>query len=414
MIKVLWWSDFMCATGFGNVSEEIVTRLHATGKYEFTIIAINYTGEPYNVPSSPYYKFKDIPIFASVGDIFNVHRFKDQLLRADYDVLFIQQDPFNMVPHADDILRAKLVKQSQYILYFPIDSDDMHPCWVTYGVNAADFPVTYTNYGKRVVKKYDRKAKVKAAYIGVDTNVYYPLEHKDRVALRRGLFNAKPKDFLMLNIGTNQRRKDLTRTIFAWMEVQKRVPSAKLLLHTNQKNEVTHGHHLEGVINMHVPEKLRDRIIFPRSEIPKWRMRQVIGACDVLISTSQGEGWGMPVTEAMACKVPVVVPRHTSFEEIVGPGEERGYLADTSNYFMLQHDFERRRPVTDMDSLVSKIMEVRDKPGKTARKVNAAYSWVKENCDWDKICVWWDKLFTQAYKQSYRGRNDKPKRKKAK
>lgn len=399
MIKVLWWSDFMCATGFGNVAEEIVTRLYATGRYEFTIVAINHLGEPHNVPSSPYYKFKDIPIFASVSDIYNVHRFKEQLLRADYDVVFVQQDPFNMVPHTGDILRAKLAKQSQYILYFPIDSDDMHPSWVTHGAVPADFPVTYTKYGARIVRKY-AKAKIHTAYIGVDTNVYNPLTPKERAGCRRKLFGAKPKDFLMLNISTNQRRKDLTRSIFAWMEVQKRVPSAKLIMHTNQKNETTHGHHLEGVINMYVPEKLRSRIIFPRGEMPKESMREAIGACDVLISTSQGEGWGMPVTEAMACKVPVVVPRHTSYEEIVGPAEERGYLSDTNNYFMLQHDFERRRPVADLDSLVSKIMQVRNNPRKTAKKVKAAHTWVKENCDWDKICRWWDRLFTKAYNQS--------------
>lgn len=404
MIKVLWWSDFMCATGFGNVAEEIVTRLHATGKYEFTIVAINHLGEPYNVPTSPYYKFKDIPIFASVGDIHNVYRFKEQLIKADYDVIFVQQDPYNMVPHMEAILRAKLAKQAKYILYSPIDSDDLHPCWVDLGFKAADYPVVYTKYGARIVKSHDPGLAVRTAYIGVDTEVYSPLTAKERTASRRKLFDAGPKDFLMLNISTNQRRKDLPRSIFTWREVRKRIPSAKLVIHTNQKNEVQNGYHLEGVIEMHVPENLRDRIIFPRGEFPKSRMREVIGACDVLISTSQGEGWGMPITEAMACKVPVVVPRHTSFEEIVGRAGTRGYLAETENYFMLQHDLERCRPIASLDSLVRAVRFVHDDKKGTRRRVNAAYRWVKENCDWDKICVWWDKLFTEAYKKSGSGR----------
>jgi glycosyltransferase involved in cell wall biosynthesis len=34
---------------------------------------------------------------------------------------------------------------------------------------------------------------------------------------------------------------------------------------------------------------------------------------DVLISTSQGEGWGLQVSEAMACGVPCIVPRWAAF-----------------------------------------------------------------------------------------------------
>ena len=34
-IKVLWWSDFLRHTGFGNVAEEIVSRLQKTGKYAY-------------------------------------------------------------------------------------------------------------------------------------------------------------------------------------------------------------------------------------------------------------------------------------------------------------------------------------------------------------------------------------------
>ena len=60
MIKVLWYGDFLRASGFGNVSEEIISRL--MDRYDFTVFAVNYFGDPYNIESSPYYRFRDIPV----------------------------------------------------------------------------------------------------------------------------------------------------------------------------------------------------------------------------------------------------------------------------------------------------------------------------------------------------------------
>ena len=39
-------------------------------------------------------------------------------------------------------------------------------------------------------------------------------------------------------------------------------------------------------------------------------------AADLYLTTSLGEGWGLGVTEAMACHTPVAMPRHTSLAEI--------------------------------------------------------------------------------------------------
>jgi glycosyltransferase involved in cell wall biosynthesis len=400
MIKVLWWSDFMCNTGFGNVAEAIVTRLQATGKYDFNIVAINYHGEPYNVPASPYYKFRDIPIYASVGDIHNVYRFKEQLEKADYDVLFVQQDPFNMVPHMEPIVNARRTKIFKYVLYSPIDSYDLHPCWVSNGLRVADFPVVYTNFGVDVVRRYDKRLKVQAIYIGTDTNVYYPLTAEERIRARERWFEADQNDFILLNINTNQRRKDLPRTIFTWREVQKKIPSAKLCLHTNQVDEWANGYSLRGVINMYVPEYLHNRIIFPSGQIPQKCMREVIGAADVFLSTSMGEGWGMPVTEAMACMTPVVVPKHTSYVETVGANEERGFLADNEGFFMLQNDLERKRPVASLESLVECVLRVKNEPEEAKRRSVAALEWIKTACNWDKIVERWDALFTVAGNQA--------------
>jgi len=46
-IKILGWFDYACATGFANVSSNIMRELEKTGRYEIDVIGINYDGSPY-------------------------------------------------------------------------------------------------------------------------------------------------------------------------------------------------------------------------------------------------------------------------------------------------------------------------------------------------------------------------------
>ena len=42
-------------------------------------------------------------------------------------------------------------------------------------------------------------------------------------------------------------------------------------------------------------------------------MRELLGSVDAFVLASRGEGWGLPVAEAMSMAIPVVVPNHTGF-----------------------------------------------------------------------------------------------------
>ena len=40
-------------------------------------------------------------------------------------------------------------------------------------------------------------------------------------------------------------------------------------------------------------------------------MRNLLASADAFVLASRGEGWGLPVAEAMSMALPVVVPNHT-------------------------------------------------------------------------------------------------------
>jgi glycosyltransferase involved in cell wall biosynthesis len=401
-IKVFWYSDFLCPTGFGNVAEEIVHRLYKTGKYEFTVLGINFKGEPYHLPDSPYFHLKNIPVHPAEyrGDILGQQRLINFLASTDIDLLFVLQDTFNMAQLAKPLQALRAAKKYKHIYYFPVDGD-LTSDWVNNSIKIADYPVAYTKYGVSQVKKYT-DIELPIIYHGVDTDTFYPLNKKERDKFRKMYLKASPSDFVITNVNRNTVRKDFPRTIITWLQLRKEFKNVKLYLHADVKDHV--GYDLARFIKQHVPSILENDIIYPDPEfmkklsMPKKAMRSIYGMSDAVISTSLGEGWGLSTTEAMACMVPVVMPKHTSMVEIIGSKCERGYLASCSNFCVLQqHDNYQLRPMVDVDDMVRQIRSIITQPEVAAAKTEQAYKWVKANCDWDKIAKKWDSIFTEAY-----------------
>ena len=73
-----------------------------------------------------------------------------------------------------------------------------------------------------------------------------------------------------------------------------------------------------GIDDMTLREKLNDKSS-SRSEL-----RNMLHFSDAFVLTTRGEGWGLPIAEAMSMRLPVVVPN------VLGPmsyvNEENGYI----------------------------------------------------------------------------------------
>ena len=59
-------------------------------------------------------------------------------------------------------------------------------------------------------------------------------------------------------------------------------------------------------------------------------------------------------------------------------------------------DYERMRPITNVDDAVKKLIWVYDNPEKTEHIKERAYQWV-QNLGWEAISKKWDELFTDVY-----------------
>ncbi len=118
------------------------------------------------------------------------------------------------------------------------------------------------------------------------------------------------------NVNRNQPRKrwDLTLRYFAEWVHSHRVTDARLFLHSaptgDQSVNVLDLARYYGILNqvaLYTPEPFYGKA--------DEDMRDVYNCFDLLISTTQGEGFGLPVIEAMACGRACLVPEWAALGE---------------------------------------------------------------------------------------------------
>ena len=423
-LKLIAYCDSpVCFSGFGQVSRNILGLLHETGLFDITCFGINHrydddnfgnrlkTDLPYPVLQASYLSKEDLKKGYEV-DLLGRSKMMKLLYDHDFDVFWSVQDPYviKFLGKTFNILKNKFNKKFRSVFYFPVDAVNASTEWCI-PPRFFDYPVVYTDFGKRVVddrideyqsrKIKDKsisnelkgyKEKLKVIQHGTNTDDFFPIDDDSRSAVRTGL-EIDDSTCVVLNVSRNQPRKDLARTLHVFSEFKKKVPDSVLMLYCRA---VDVGGDLRAMMDYYHLEDCRD-VIFP--EIPDdfkgsdiSEVNQAYGASDMVISTTLGEGWGLPLTEAMATKTPVVFPANTSINEIVGKDNERGFTAkcgsNKSEWIHLSGENldEPPRPLTNVDDMVEKMIFVWENVGKpeVLDKVEAAYKWIQERT-WKKI-----------------------------
>ena len=215
MKKVLVLSDFVCTTGFANVSRNILEQLNKTGEYEFDVVAINYFGDPHEFP----YKIYPAMVPYRFDDRYGRERALDMLMDGKYDIFFVIQDTFHFIQIGDVIkkmqeeLKKRDMKVFKYIHYFPVDGWQPDE-WTTKVVNNIEIPVTYTNYASKEINKVNPKLKLDVVYHGTNLKEFYPVDVKTKKSFRHDFFHGLADGkFLITNVNTNWLRKDIPRTL---------------------------------------------------------------------------------------------------------------------------------------------------------------------------------------------------------
>jgi len=307
MKKLLWVGDGPdCPSGFGKATREIVDVLRES--FDVTILGMNYRGDPSSVP---YVKSQQVPVYAAAveGDSFGVKRLIWMCDLVKPDVIFIQQDGWNLPMYTGQLSRFKEYVNVPVVASVAVDGKNFCGGWMS-GVSSAIF---WTQFALDEARAGGYVGPATVIPLGVDTSVYHPGD-KYEARLRLGLPRDLDDAFIVGNVNRNQWRKrwDLTVKYFAGWIKQKNVRDAWLYLHTAPTGDT--GCDVKSLAKYY---GVLDRLI--TMEPPTWygveesSMRDTYNAFDVAISTTQGEGFGLTALEAMACGVPVVLPDWSAF-----------------------------------------------------------------------------------------------------
>lgn len=397
-IHMLCLFDYNAITGFATVSKNLISnwKRQFGDNLKIDIVAVNYFGEDYN--ETPNVRIISAKLKDVAKDDFGRYVFMRSLADIDYDLVFILQDLgviIPLVPHLkkiqDDKKEAKR-KLFKSIFYFPVDFA-LTPN-LAVGIDFFDQLATFTEYGRKMLLNLnpELKNKIKVIPHGNNMKNYYPIEsQKEKADFRKQYFGDNANKFIVGCVNRNQPRKDIPTTIFGFMEYwESHNKNAFLYLHLDPNDPM--GWNLRTVLKQ-TPLKEGIDYMFPPDTEKGYKgtsvedMNKIYNSFDVFLSTATGGGWELTVTEAMACRVPTIIPRHTSFQILGGENAERTYYIETlypivatvDNIIRFQSDLYE---ISDILDLIHRQLDQGESD--LINKINAAYKFV-ESLDWKDI-----------------------------
>jgi|TARA_R100000479_G_scaffold176355_2_gene130415 glycosyltransferase involved in cell wall biosynthesis len=382
MKQLLYFGDFDCTTGFGNVSKELISHFSKENLFITVFATNNHSKEPYNFSENVYVipalKTRD----GDDDDLYARKSFLKLIYNGNYDLVFCLNDLEvinELTKHLKEVKFAKSKankKSFKTVFYFPIDSPIRKKDLDI--LSFVDVSATYTDYAKQEVKNHlgfsNSFKKLKVIPHGVSSTFK-----------KNGMYINK--NFTFGSVNRNSVRKDFGTLIYAFslLKKKKEYQDSVLKLHCNPLDpfglnlyRLCQRLELEIDKDVYFPEDFNENKGFSEEELNKF-----YNSLDCFITTTTAEGWGLTVHEAMACETLVICPMHTSLQEITNQGEAVIPIWDNSPT-VFKDDFEKIRYVSNAYEVEEAMIEainmtpsVRAKKILDAKKIASKYNWKK-------------------------------------
>jgi D-inositol-3-phosphate glycosyltransferase len=313
--RILVVGDAVAPTGFARVIRSIFEPLQ--NEFELHQLATRYEGGPHNYPWKLYpagktgnrYGFDQVATLA------------DQLQPA---IVFLLYDIVFQVQYLEHLRKASW--RPRIVFYSPVESGPIAPEIMQRLVGLSRY-VVFTEYGRReiesalqIVRENDPAfafPELETIPHGVATEKFFPLPDKAEARRQMRLDDAEHRDaFIVLNANRNMPRKRIDLTIHGFaLFAQDKPANVKLYLHMAAEDTGW------NVLILAKRYGIFDRLIMTqadnsRPDFSDEQLNFLYNACDVGITTTTGEGWGMPSFEHSATRAAQIVPRHTSLADL--------------------------------------------------------------------------------------------------
>lgn len=223
------------------------------------------------------------------------------------------------------VLKQTKLADLNLAAWVPVDHRPCPPHVASFFPRNGATPIAMSRFGEDQLAEYG----LEPLYVphGIDTVTFRPMP-EEREEIRR-MMKIPADAFVIGMVARNQggagspSRKCFPQVFAAFARYLKKNKDAILYLHTDMFGT-------EDGINLF---PMAETLGIPRGAI-RWthqgdvelgligpeRLAAIYNAFDVMANPSLGEGFGIPIVEAQACGVPVIVTDHTSMPELRGAG----------------------------------------------------------------------------------------------
>lgn len=394
---------------YGLVSKEIFLRIHASGKYKIVHHAWFHIDPVESVP------WQVIPTMGRKGpngqmellqeDNYGQKSFEQVLQQVKPDIVWALGD-FYMLKHVFD-LKPKY-PTIPFIIHVAVDGEPWNGSMISSFINA-DHIVGISKYGADVINSLSPK-KADYIYHGVNTDIFRAKASSYKGELRGKATGGriKPDDFIIGWVGKDQFRKQVWKfwELIHYMvhgdyircntcnkvtlkEFDKQLGKPrevgslrmykadydyKTCYHCNS-SDITEGvpddkvygwshmswHAAEGWNPNQLSDiwRVKDHVFMtggltPNKGINLNDLIDVYNLFDIFYCMSGGEGFGLPVLEAMSCNVPIVSTNYSAHAEVAG---DAGVFVNST--FMCEMNSCFDRALADTADAVGKILDLR-------------------------------------------------------
>jgi len=324
-LRGLWVSDnpYYKYVGQANVTRETCNRL-IKKNYHMEVAGFNGPKDPkesinYKLPYEVHKIKRD-----STSDII------ESIHRSNPDFVILSHDCW-MFPNLPKIVQK--FPDIKFIGYWTIDGEPISRLWKDI-LDSVHVTISPTHYGKRILQERYFHLDVNVVPYGADTEVFFPLEEGPKKAARNsnGIYQFELQDkFVCLYVGQNQNRKNIGCSIDAWKEFAKDKDDVAFILLTRSRVDkfgewvIPVDYDLQewsGVPGLIIVDDIVNETTLPL-------FYQI---SDSFLLPTIGEGFGLPLIEAMACgSIPITTnfSGHTDFCK----NNENSLLLDGIDYY---------------------------------------------------------------------------------
>jgi hypothetical protein len=295
-LEVVWTGIIHGVSGYSKANREIVKRLDSIIKVRFG----------YQMLFSPPDADQDS------RDMWTSHKW-DEIPQGAPRVTFL---PPQIEP-----------KAAHRIIYTMMETEIVHPDMIRLMNENYEECWTPTHWNAQTFRQSGLRLPINVMPLGVDPAIYAPslparMPMATLMTTHEHGKSEVPSGFIFVYVCQPSLRKGIDFLISAFEEAFYGDREVGLLLGTT-------GYALAGT-GMLPNRDIKARIWALQGKYTERDLSSMYRACKAYVCTSRGEGWNMPVTEAAACGLPVIVPRTSVHPELVPSGY--GLFFDQDEY----------------------------------------------------------------------------------